>query len=148
MFNILDTKPAFHVSIIIINKPTIDEIEMSITETQYKKILHNVYDRFDIEPHLFSLAPDLGILARLEAETITGFKSSKPIISNGGMLAYDVYNLLEKGKAIDTSGENAKYLIQAFPEKLLLKNMQSYRISDNDLTKINNDVRISITSLR
>lgn len=148
MFNPFQTKPAFQVSILIINKPTINKIEMSITEAQYKKMLLNLYQRFEIKPHMFSLAPNLGILTRLEAEAITGFKSSQPIISNEGMLAYDAYNLFAKNEDIYASDEDAKYLIQAFPKQLLLKNMKSYRISKNDLPNTKNTVRISIKSLR
>lgn len=148
MFNPFNTKPAFQVSIVIVNKPTIDKIEMSITEAQYKKMLHKLYTRFGIKPLMFSLAPDLGILTRLEAEAITGFKSSKPLISNEGMLAYDAFNLLDKDEDVHAVDENAKYLVQAFPEKLLVKNMQSYRISEDDLPNVTNTVRISIKSLR
>ena len=148
MFNSFKTKPSFKVSIFFINKPKLNKIEMNITETQYKKMLLNLYKRFDISHHIFSLAPDLGILTRLEAEAITGFKSSQPIISNEGLLAYDAYNLFAKNEDIYTSNEDAEYLIQAFPKKLLLKNMKSYRISEAALPNTKNTVCISIKSLR
>lgn len=147
------SKPAFNISIIIISTPKIHQIEIAVTEAQYKKMLRNLYKRLNIKHHFLSLAPDFGILNKIEAERITsltfpGYQSSQPLMSKKEMLVSDAYNLVAKDEDVRAFSEDAKYLIQAFPQKVFKNKIKTSTIPEEDLPNTDDSIRISINSLR
>lgn len=153
MFNIFDKKPAFHVSIVIVNKPKIQQILISVSESQYKKILKKLYKDLNINNYFGSLRPNLNIINKITAETITSavfpeYHNTESYLSNKELLACEAFDVLEKDESLTATGNEARNLILAFPQKLLLSNVKTNFINNDELDKTQNRIEIQITSLR